>query len=144
MRKKNRGAIKQQKHTLTLPPSPTARVSQVLGADLHPGARIAPGAVLVHPLGVVIGEAAVVGPACVVCAGVTLGGTGKERGDRHPKLGAGVQVGPNATILGNMKIGDGARVAAAALVLRPVPAGGLAAGSPARVVGLVDELGWDL
>lgn len=122
-----------------------ARVSEVLGADLHPAARVSAGVVIVHPLGVVIGEAAVVGPACVICAGVTLGGTGKERGaDRHPKLGANVQVGVNATIIGPIHIGDGARIAAAALVLKPVPPGGLAAGSPARVVGLKDELGWDL
>jgi serine O-acetyltransferase len=92
----------------------------------------------------VIGEAAVVGPGAVVCGGVTLGGTGKERGDRHPKVGANVQIGVNATVLGNIALGPGCRVAAAALVLRAVPAGGLAAGSPAAVVGRVDEIGWDL
>lgn len=121
-----------------------ARTSQVLGADLHPGAAFAPGVLLCHPWGIVVGEAAVVGKGAVLSHSVTLGGTGKETGDRHPKIGAGVMVGARATVLGNIKIGEGAKIAAAALVLREVPAGALAAGSPASVVGRVDEIGWDL
>lgn len=121
-----------------------ARASAVLGADLHPAAAFGPGVLLSHPLGTVAGEAAVVGDGAVLGHAVTLGGTGKESGDRHPKVGPGAQVGSHAVVLGNISVGPGARVAAGALVVRPVPAGALAAGSPARLVGLAEEMGWDL
>jgi serine O-acetyltransferase len=121
-----------------------ARASAVLGADLHPAATFGPGALLSHPTGTVVGEAAVIGAGAVLGHAVTLGGTGKAAGDRHPKLGAGAQVGPHAVVLGNIRVGAGARVAAGALVVRPVPDGALAAGNPARIVGLAEEMGWDL
>lgn len=121
-----------------------ARASEVLGADLHPGARFAPGVLLCHPFGIVVGEASVVESGAVLCHAVTLGGNGKQKGDRHPKVGAGAMIGPRASVLGNIRVGENAKVAAAALVLREVPPGALAAGSPASIVGRVDEIGWDL
>ena len=116
----------------------------MLGAALHPAAAFAPGVLLCHPFGIVVGEAAVVGKGAVLCHAVTLGGNGKEKGDRHPKVGAGAMIGPRASVLGNIRIGENAKVASAALVLREVPPGALAAGSPASIVGCVNEIGWDL
>jgi len=121
-----------------------ARLSVVLGADLHPAATFGPGVLLFSPLGTVVGEAAVLGAGAVLGHAVTLGGTGKASGDRHPKLGSGAQVGSHAAVLGNLRVGAGARVAAAALVVRPVPDGALVAGNPGRLVGLAEEIGWDL
>ena len=83
-----------------------SRVSEVLGMDLHPGARLGGGLMIDHATGIVVGETCVVGDNCTLYHGVTLGGTGKISGDRHPKLGDGVVVGCNATILGNIEVGE--------------------------------------
>lgn len=104
------------------------------GIEIHPGAKIGKGVLIDHGSGVVIGETAEVGDDCTLYQGVTLGGTGKDKGKRHPTLGRGVTVGAGAKILGPFKIGDGAKIAAGAVVLRPVPAHATTVGVPARVV----------
>ncbi|ESQ53532.1 hypothetical protein EUTSA_v10025792mg [Eutrema salsugineum] len=98
-----------------------SRVSEVFGIDIHPAARIGEGILLDHGTGVVIGETAVIGDRVSILHGVTLGGTGKETGDRHPKIGDGALLGACVTILGNIRIGAGAMVAAGSLVLKDVP-----------------------
>eukprot|EP00898_Chlorokybus_atmophyticus_P000279 jgi/Chlat1/1251/Chrsp115S01662 len=108
---------------------------KVLGIDIHPAAQIGEGILIDHGMGVVIGETAVVGDNVSILQGVTLGGTGKDRGDRHPKIKAGVLIGAGATILGNIVVGQGAMVAAGSLVLKPVPPHSIVAGIPATVVG---------
>lgn len=115
-----------------------SRASALFGLDIHPGARIGKGIFIDHGTGVVIGETAVVGDGVSMLHGVTLGGTGKERGDRHPKVGRGVLLGAGAKVLGNIEIGDCAKIAAGSVVLAPVPAGCTAAGVPARIIGCVD------
>jgi serine O-acetyltransferase len=112
-----------------------ARISTVFAMDLHPAARFGKGILIDHGTGVVVGETAVVGDNVSVLQGVTLGGTGKEAGDRHPKIGRGVLIGAHSTILGNITVGRGAMIAAGSLVLKPVPARTTVAGAPARVVG---------
>jgi len=113
-----------------------SRASQVFGADIHPAARLGEGLFLDHATGVVIGATAVTGPNCSFLHGVTLGATGKDgAGDRHPKLGANVLVGCLASILGNIKVGDNAKIGASSIVLRPIPAGATAVGVPAKVIG---------
>ncbi|GAQ81745.1 serine acetyltransferase 3 [Klebsormidium nitens] len=116
-----------------------ARISEAFAMDIHPAARIGVGVLIDHATGVVIGETAAVGDGCTLLHGVTLGGTGKETEDRHPKLGKNVLVGAGASILGNVKIGEGAKVGAAALVLTDIPAHATAVGSPAKVVGRSKE-----
>ncbi|KAL5557414.1 hypothetical protein UlMin_039650 [Ulmus minor] len=116
-----------------------SRVSEVFGVDIHPAARIGEGILLDHGTGVVIGETAVVGNRVSLMQGVTLGGTGKELGDRHPKVGEGALIGASATILGNIKIGQGAMIAACSLVLKETPPHSMVAGIPAKVIGYVDE-----
>jgi serine O-acetyltransferase len=98
----------------------------------------------VSSAGVVVGEAAVVGDHVGIHHYVTLGGTGKQAGDRHPKVADYAQIGAKATVLGNIRIGRYARVAAASLVLNPVPDHTLVAGSPAREIGPVGDIGWVL
>ncbi|OWY41024.1 serine O-acetyltransferase [Xenophilus sp. AP218F] len=110
------------------------RISEVTGADIHPAARIGQGVMLDHGTGVVVGETAVIGNNVSILHGVTLGGSGKERGDRHPKIGDGVMLGANASILGNIRVGDCAKVGAGSVVLDEVPAHTTVAGVPARVV----------
>jgi serine O-acetyltransferase len=112
-----------------------SRTSTVLGVDIHPAARFGRGIMLDHATGIVIGETAVVDDDVSILQGVTLGGTGKETGERHPKIHRGVMIGAGATVLGNIVIGEGARVAAGSVVLHPVPAHKTVAGVPARVVG---------
>jgi len=107
----------------------------VTGIEIHPAATIGEGVFIDHGMGVVIGETAVVGDGCTLYQGVTLGGTGKERGKRHPTLGNNVVAGAGAKILGNITIGDGAAVGAGAVVLKPVPPNATAVGVPATVVG---------
>jgi len=107
----------------------------VTGIEIHPGATIGEGVFIDHGMGVVIGETAVVGDGCTLYQGVTLGGTGKERGKRHPTLGNNVVAGAGAKILGNITIGDGAAVGAGAVVLKPVPPNATAVGVPATVTG---------
>lgn len=116
-----------------------SRISEVFGVDIHPAAKIGEGILLDHGTGVVIGETAVVGNRVSLMQGVTLGGTGKEIGDRHPKVGQGALIGARATILGNIKIGEGAMIAAGSLVLKDVSPHSMMAGIPAKVIGYVDE-----
>ncbi len=112
-----------------------SRASELFGVDIHPAARIGEGVMLDHASGITIGETAVVGDACSLLHGVTLGGTGKEVGDRHPKIGRGVLLSVGAKVLGNITIGDEAKVAAGSVVLKDVPAHCTVAGVPARIVG---------
>lgn len=102
------------------------------GVDIHPGATIGKGVFIDHAMGVVIGETAIVGDYCIIYQGVTLGGTGKETGKRHPTLGHHVVVGAGAKVLGNIEIGDYARVGAGSIVLRAVPSHCTAVGVPGR------------
>ncbi|HEX4740465.1 MAG TPA: serine O-acetyltransferase [Caulobacteraceae bacterium] len=111
-----------------------SRMSELFQVDIHPAAEIGPGAFFDHGTGIVIGETAKVGRDVSMLHGVTLGGTGAERGDRHPKVGNGVLFGAGAKVLGNITIGDNAKIASGSVVLIPVPAGCTAAGVPARLV----------
>ena len=115
-----------------------SRASSLFGVDIHPGAVIGKGIFIDHGTGVVIGETAVVEDGVSMLHGVTLGGTGKERGDRHPKVRRGVLLGAGAKVLGNIEIGACAKIAAGSVVLSAVPAGCTAAGVPARIIGCVD------
>jgi serine O-acetyltransferase len=111
-----------------------SRTSELFQVDIHPAARIGKGVFIDHATGVVIGETAVVGDDVSMLHGVTLGGTGAQRGDRHPKIGRGVLLGAGAKVLGNIEIGDYAKIASGSVVLKPVPAHCTAAGVPARLV----------
>ncbi|AXK38697.1 serine O-acetyltransferase [Crenobacter cavernae] len=115
------------------------RISEVMGADIHPAAAIGEGIMLDHGTGVVVGETAVIGDNVSLLQGVTLGGTGKVHGDRHPKIGNGVLIGANASILGNIEVGDGAKIGAGSVVLEDVPPHTTVVGVPAREVGRPDE-----
>ncbi len=110
-------------------------VSRFLQVDIHPAAEIGRGVMFDHATGIVIGETAVIGDNCSMLHGVTLGGTGNERDDRHPKIGRGVMIGAGAKILGNIKVGDCVRVAAGSVVLNDVPPRRTVAGVPAREIG---------
>lgn len=112
-----------------------SRSSEVFQTDINPAARIGRGIFLDHATGLVVGQTAVIGDDVSILQGVTLGGTGKELGDRHPKIGRGVLIGAGAKILGNIEVGRCARVAAGSVVLQPVPPNTTVAGVPARVVG---------
>ncbi|WP_041797645.1 serine O-acetyltransferase [Pararhodospirillum photometricum] len=111
-----------------------SRSSDVFQTDIHPAARFGRGVFLDHATGLVVGETAVVEDDVCLLQNVTLGGTGKESGDRHPKIRKGVLIGAGAKILGNIEVGAGARVAAGSVVLRPVGPGETVAGVPAKVV----------
>jgi serine O-acetyltransferase len=111
------------------------RVSEVFGIDIHPAARIGKGIMIDHAHSIVIGETAVVGDNVSMLHSVTLGGTGKEEEDRHPKIGDGVLIGAGAKVLGNIKIGNCSRIAAGSVVLEEVPPCKTVAGVPARIVG---------
>jgi serine O-acetyltransferase len=111
-----------------------SRMSEIFQVDIHPATRIGSGVFIDHGTGIVIGETAVVGDDVSMLHSVTLGGTGAERGDRHPKIGTGVLLGAGAKVLGNIHIGDYAKVASGSVVLKPVPAHCTAAGVPARLV----------
>ncbi len=108
------------------------------GIEIHPAAAIGRGVFIDHGMGVVVGETAVVGDGVTLYQGVTLGGTGKERGKRHPTVGRGVVVGVGAAILGAVTVGEGATIGAGAVVLRDVPPHTTAVGVPARAVGFTD------
>jgi serine O-acetyltransferase len=111
-----------------------SRMSELFQVDIHPATRIGRGVFVDHGTGIVIGETAVIGDDVSMLQGVTLGGTGAERGDRHPKIGNGVLLGAGAKVLGNITIGDYAKIASGSVVLKPVPTGCTAAGVPARLV----------
>ena len=115
------------------------RVSEVFAVDIHPGAKIGRGILFDHATGVVIGETAVIGNDVSILHNVTLGGTGKACGDRHPKIGDGVLIGAGTCILGNIRIGDGAKIGAGSVVLKDVPARTTAVGNPARLIGGKDN-----
>lgn len=123
-------------HALTL----QSRISDVFAVDIHPAAKIGKGILFDHATGVVVGETAVIGNNVSILHHVTLGGTGKAGGDRHPKIGDGVLIGAGATILGNVKIGAGAKIGAGSVVLRDVPQRTTAVGNPARLVGGKEQL----
>ncbi|MEJ8308729.1 serine O-acetyltransferase [Agrobacterium larrymoorei] len=112
-----------------------SRASSVFQTDINPAARIGKGLFLDHATGLVVGETAVIGDNVSILHGVTLGGTGKEGSDRHPKIRSGVLIGAGAKILGNIEIGSCSRIAAGSVVLKPVPANATVAGVPARIVG---------
>jgi serine O-acetyltransferase len=112
-----------------------SRASTVCGVDINPAARIGKGIFLDHATGLVVGETTVIEDDVSILQGVTLGGTGKETGDRHPKIRHGVLIGAGAKILGNIEVGHCARVAAGSVVLAPVPHNKTVAGVPARIVG---------
>ena len=111
-----------------------SRTSELFQVDINPATRIGRGVFVDHGTGIVIGETAVIGDDVSMLQGVTLGGTGAEQGDRHPKVGKGVLLGAGAKVLGNIKIGDYAKIASGSVVLKEVPAGCTAAGVPARLV----------
>ncbi|MEM1313154.1 MAG: serine O-acetyltransferase [Pseudomonadota bacterium] len=111
------------------------RASEVFGVDIHPGAKVGRGIMIDHAHSIVIGETAVVGDNCSMLHSVTLGGTGKSDGDRHPKIGAGVLLGAGAAVLGNITVGACSRVASGSVVLKDVPPCKTVAGVPAKVVG---------
>ena len=111
------------------------RSSDIFGVDIHPAAEIGQGVMMDHATGIVIGETARVGNNVSIMQEVTLGGTGKEEGDRHPKVGQGVLISAGAKILGNIRIGDGAKVGAGSVVLTDVLPHTTVAGIPARAVG---------
>ena len=112
-----------------------SRISQLFAVDIHPAARMGRGIMIDHATGVVIGETAVVGDDVSILQGVTLGGTGKQHGDRHPKVGDGVLLSVGAKVLGNIKIGRRAKIGAGSVVLKDVPECATVAGIPARIVG---------
>lgn len=112
-----------------------SRVSEVFAVDIHPAAQIGSGILIDHGTGIVIGETTVIEDNVSLLHEVTLGGTGKEQGDRHPKVRQGVMIGAGAKVLGNIEIGAGAKIGAGSVVLDPVPAHRTVAGVPARVVG---------
>ena len=109
------------------------------GIEIHPGAVIGHRLVIDHGMGIVIGETAEIGDDCLLYQGVTLGGTGKDKGKRHPTLGDNVLVGSGAKVLGPFTVGDNARIAAGAVVLNQVPPGATAVGVPARIVRMAGK-----
>ncbi|MEY4474981.1 MAG: hypothetical protein RL248_748 [Pseudomonadota bacterium] len=111
------------------------QVSVAFGVDIHPAATIGCGIMLDHATGIVIGETAIVENDVSILQSVTLGGTGKTSGDRHPKIREGVMIGAGAKILGNIEIGRGAKIGAGSVVLQAIPPHTTAAGVPARIVG---------
>ena len=111
------------------------RISDLFAVDIHPAARLGRGIMIDHATGVVIGETAVVEDDVSMLHGVTLGGTGKEDEDRHPKVRRGVLLSAGAKVLGNIEIGEYSRVGAGSVVLKAVPPHTTVAGVPARVIG---------
>ena len=112
-----------------------SRSSSVFQTDIHPAAPFGRGIFLDHATGLVVGKTAAIGNNVSILQGVTLGGTGKEFGDRHPKIGDGVLIGAGAKILGNIRVGDCSKIASGSVVLKEVPRGSTVAGIPARIVG---------
>ena len=112
-----------------------SRISEVFGIDIHPAAMIGKGLMIDHAHSIVIGETAVVGNNVSMLHSVTLGGTGKQDNDRHPKIGDGVMIGAGAKVLGNIRVGHCSRIAAGSVVLHEVPPCKTVAGVPAKIVG---------
>ena len=130
----HRMAFFLHRHGIPVLPRLIAQISYVFtGIDIHPAARIGEGFFIDHGAGVVIGETTVIGRNVTLFQGVTLGGTGRERGKRHPTIGNNVTIGAGAKVLGNITIGDNAYIGANAVVLRSVPAGATVVGVPGRV-----------
>lgn len=120
---------------LPLLPRFLSHISRFLtGIEIHPGAQIGKGVCIDHGMGIVIGETAIIGDYCLIYQGVTLGGTGKETGKRHPTLGQNVVVGAGAKVLGNLQIGNNVRIGAGSVVLRDVPSDCTVVGVPGRIV----------
>lgn len=111
------------------------QISVACQVDIHPAAKIGKAIMLDHATGIVVGETAVIENDVSILQDVTLGGTGKEGGDRHPKIREGVMIGAGAKVLGNIEVGKGAKIAAGSVVLQPVPEHMTAAGVPAKIVG---------
>ena len=111
------------------------RISEIFGVDIHPNAKIGKGIMIDHAHSIVIGETATVGDNVSMLHSVTLGGTGKEEEDRHPKIGDGVLIGAGAKVLGNIRIGNCSRIAAGSVVLSEIPPCKTVAGVPAKIVG---------
>lgn len=109
------------------------------GVDIHPAAVIGKGIMLDHATGIVIGETSKVGDNVSIMQSVTLGGTGKVSGDRHPKIGSGVLIGAGSKVLGNLSVGDGAQICAGSVVLEAVAAHAVVAGVPAKVIGSAED-----
>ena len=109
------------------------------GIEIHPGATIGRRLVIEHGMGIVIGETAEIGDDCLIYHGVTLGGTGKDVGKRHPTIGNNVLIGTGAKVLGPIKVGDNSRIAANSVVLREIPEDSTAVGIPARVVRIAGQ-----
>ena len=127
-------------HTVLKVPILPRLISQIsrffTGIEIHPGAKIGKGFFIDHGMGVVIGETSEIGDNCTLFQGVTLGGTGKERGKRHPTLGNNVVIGAGARILGNITIGDNAYIGAGSVVTKDVPPNSTVVGVPGRIVRL--------
>jgi serine O-acetyltransferase len=115
------------------------QISETFAVDIHPGAKLGSGIMIDHATGLVIGETAVIGDDVSILHSVTLGGSGCQGGNRHPKIGNGVMISAGAKILGNISIGEGVKVGAGSLVLDPVPAHVTVAGVPAKIVGTPRE-----
>ncbi|WP_338365007.1 serine O-acetyltransferase [uncultured Pseudoalteromonas sp.] len=115
-----------------------SRTSEVFGVDIHPACKVGQGIMFDHATGIVIGETAVIEDNVSILQSVTLGGTGNEQGDRHPKIRAGVLIGAGAKVLGNIEVGEGARIGAGSVVLTAVPPHTTAVGVPAKIIGRPD------
>jgi len=131
----HRIAHQLHKRQILLIPRLISHIARFLtGIEIHPGASIGKGVFIDHGMGVVIGETAIIGNYALIYQGVTLGGTGKESGKRHPTLGENVVVGAGAKVLGNIQIGNNVRIGAGSVVLRDVPSDCTVVGVPGRVV----------
>jgi len=120
---------------LRLPARWVSQLSRTItGIEIHPGARIGPGFFIDHGMGVVIGETTEIGEDVTIYQGVTLGGTGKESGKRHPTVRDGVIIGTGASVLGSVEIGEGAKIGAGSIVIKDVPANSTVVGNPGRAV----------